>query len=102
MKNLEYKKINLRDFRHNFTQLKDSFSNGQIYEVIEKGSSIGYFVPSDYEIVATKKKKVTNEDFKNLIREIGDLNIALNTKDQSRTDYMNIYREALERKYLKK
>lgn len=32
-----YKKINLRDFRHKFTQLKDSFTSGEIYDVFENG-----------------------------------------------------------------
>jgi antitoxin (DNA-binding transcriptional repressor) of toxin-antitoxin stability system len=45
MKNKDYTKINLRDFRHNLTQVKDSLSSGEMFEVLEKGSPIGYFIP---------------------------------------------------------
>lgn len=57
MKGKEYTKINLRDFRHNLTQLKDSIEAGMIYQITEKGSPLAYFIPVQYDIdVKTSKK----------------------------------------------
>ena len=56
MLNMEYKKINLRNFRHNLTQVKDSLNAGQAYEVLERGKTIAYFIPAEYKVEIRKKE----------------------------------------------
>ncbi len=67
MKNREYTKINLRDFRHNLTQLKDSLQAGVVYEVYERG--IPYFIcaSKEYEVILKHKKEKTVDDFENML-----------------------------------
>ncbi len=66
---IKYTKIGLREFRHTFTQLKDSFSHGVIFEVVEKGKSIGLFVPSIYYIQVKSKKREEEMKILRNIRE---------------------------------
>ena len=61
--NKDYTKIKLRDFRKNLTQLKDSLDSGQIYEVIDRGVSLAYFVPSRYKMKLETKRDKKHEDF---------------------------------------
>ncbi|HKM20309.1 MAG TPA: hypothetical protein VJY47_03795 [Candidatus Dojkabacteria bacterium] len=98
MKNKEYTKINLRDFRHNLTQLKDSLQAGMIYEVTEKGSPLAYFIPTQYDIqVKESKKGLSQESFiKALNMKGGNFNIP---KDGN---YKKEYRRLLEEEYLDK
>lgn len=97
MKNKKYTKINLRDFRHNLTQLKDSIEAGVIYEVAEKGSPLAYFIPVQYNIKIEKNNKdLTQESFKKA------LNLPVGTFKLSKdVDYKEEYRRLLEKKYLK-
>ncbi|MCK9368877.1 hypothetical protein M0R04_02765 [Candidatus Dojkabacteria bacterium] len=69
MDNKDYTKIKLRDFRKNLTQLKDGLAFGVKYEVLERGKSIGYFIPSQYEITL-KKKVISQEDFNKILNEV--------------------------------
>lgn len=98
MKGREYTKINLRDFRHNLTQLKDSIEAGMIYQVTEKGSPLAYFIPVQYDIdVKTSKKGLTQETFvKALNSKEGKFDIPKNG------NYKKRYRELLEEEYLEK
>lgn len=50
MKINKYTKINLRDFRHNLTQLKNSMVEGEVYRVYEKGTPLAYIIPEGYDI----------------------------------------------------
>lgn len=101
--NKDYKKINLRDFRHGFTQLKDSISAGQIYQVEEKSKVLGYFVPAKYEFEVKRKSlnKEELEEYRNCVRRLSGA-FKLKRELQKGEDYMDIYREELERKYLRK
>lgn len=92
MKNKEYTKINLRDFRHNLTQLKDS-----LVEIYEKGTLIGYYIPEEYTVqIKRKQNKLTQESFKKA------LNLPVGTSKLSNdVDYKEEYRRLLEEKYLK-
>ena len=89
-----YEKINLRKFRHNLSQLKDSLSAGQIYEVIERGKTFAYFVPSTYDIKITKKEVKREEISKILKDSIGCV------KTKKYLDYKKQYLKDLRKKYL--
>ena len=93
MFNMEYKKINLRDFRNNLTHLRDS---GQAYTIFKKGVPFAYFIPSEYEVKVTKKK-VTQEEFCEILDSIA----ANRTELKEKGDYKDVYRKLLEKKYLK-
>lgn len=97
--NKDYKKINLRDFRHKFTQLKDSIASGQIYEVIEKGNSLGYFVPKNYEVIV-KNKAQDNINYGELLRSIKG---SFERKDEVKhiKDIKEAYHHLLDIKYKK-
>lgn len=96
--NMEYKKINLRKFRHNLTQLKDSLEAGQAYEVLERGKPLAYFIPADYKIDV--KKGTTKKDVSKILdNAIGCVNMT--EKEKETFDYDSEYRKALEEKYLK-
>lgn len=104
--NKEYKNINLRDFRHNFTQLKDALANGEIYQVIEKGNALGFFVPANYGVEVKEIQTDKSELFINLLRSIRE-SVELNddAKELSKTygnDYKKIYHKLLDKKYSKK
>ncbi len=103
MKSKDYKKINLRDFRHNLTQLKDSLADGQVYEVIEKGNPIGYFVPSQYDIKLKEKLKKPQSD-KTLFEILEPMRGKFELKDEIKhfTDYKKAYHYLLDKKYNKK
>lgn len=90
---MEYKKINLRDFRNNVTQLRES---GQAYTILKKGVPFAYFIPAEYE-VRVSKKKVTQEKFCRILDDIA----ANRTELKEEGDYKEVYRKLLEKKYLK-
>jgi antitoxin (DNA-binding transcriptional repressor) of toxin-antitoxin stability system len=95
---MEYKKINLRKFRHNLTQLKDSLANGQAYEVVERGQPLAYFIPVDYKV--TLEKKNSKKDVKKILDDtIGCVKMSENKKKTF--DYEKEYRKAMEEKHLK-
>jgi antitoxin (DNA-binding transcriptional repressor) of toxin-antitoxin stability system len=95
---MEYKKINLRKFRHDLTQLKDSLKAGQAYEVIDRGESLAYFIPSSFEIET--KKKSSQKDFGKILEDaIGC--VEMTEEEKKNFDPDEIYRKALEDKYLK-
>lgn len=61
MFNMEYKKINLRDFRNNLSEVRDS---GYAYTILKKGEVYGYFVPAEYDIeIKHKDGAVSREEF---------------------------------------
>jgi hypothetical protein len=98
MKNTNYKKINLRNFRHNLTQLKDSFAAGQIYEVEEKGDLLGYFVPKGYTFILKKEVFDSNESERDFVKSLrGKFELKEPTDD-----YKKLYHKLLVKKYLKK
>lgn len=101
MKNKDYTKINLRDFRHNLTQVKDSLSSGEMFEVLEKGSPIGYFIPAQFDINVMRKKDVSQEEFKKAVLGLAE---GIEFKDEVKDckDYKEAYRKLLEKKYLGK
>lgn len=102
MKNLEYNKINLRDFRHNLTQLKDSLADGVAYEVIEKGNSLGYFIPAQYEI-KVKEKKSDTLSRKEFLRVLEKLQGSVELKDEVKhfENMKDAYHFLLDKKYNK-
>jgi hypothetical protein len=104
--NKEYKKINLRDFRHNFTQLKDSLADGEIYQVVEKGNSLGFFIPSAYNVeVKNAEEDKTNEFVKYFLSVRGSFSLNDEAKELAKVygnDYKKIYHKLLEKKYSKK
>ncbi|KUK77886.1 MAG: hypothetical protein XD93_0021 [candidate division WS6 bacterium 34_10] len=95
---MEYKKINLRKFRHNLTQLKDSLKDGQAYEVIDRGEPLAYFIPTSYEIKMKKKNNKKNVE-KILEEAIGC--IKMTDKEKESFDYDAEYRKIMEEKHLK-
>jgi len=95
---MEYKKINLRKFRHNLTQLKDSLANGQVYKVIERGQPLAYFIPADYEVVIEKKNSKKNVE-KILNEAIGS--VPMSASKKKNFDYDKEYRKAMEKKHLR-
>ncbi|HOK59574.1 MAG TPA: hypothetical protein PK432_01185 [Candidatus Dojkabacteria bacterium] len=97
--NIEYKKINLRDFRQNLTQLKDSLNAGQAYEVIDRGKTLAYFIPSEYEVKVNKKTKSTEEIERILTEAIGCVHMS--EKKKKTFDYDKEYRKAMEKKHLR-
>jgi len=95
---MEYKKINLRKFRHNLTQLKDSLASGQAYEVVERGQPLAYFIPVDYKV--TLEKKNSKKDVKRILNDaVGCIKMRENKKKSF--DYEKEYRKAMEEKHLK-
>ncbi len=101
---MEYKKINLRKFRHNLTQLKDSLNAGQAYEVIDRGKTLAYFIPSKYDVkVKVKVKEREDKDQKEYEKAIKDLIgcVKMSEEEKKNFDYKKEYRKALEEKYLK-
>jgi antitoxin (DNA-binding transcriptional repressor) of toxin-antitoxin stability system len=101
MNNKDYTKVNLREFRHNLSQLKDSLSYGQMYEVTEKGKSIAYFIPSEYEVKVVKKKsKNSTEEFFKAVKELQDsIPDSLKKKLVTDEDFERSYSEEMERKH---
>lgn len=101
MKNIDYTKINLRDFRHNLTQLKDSLASGEMYEVLEKGSPLGYFIPAQFDIKVKRKKDISQKKFREAILGLAE---GIEFKDEVKDckDYEEAYRRLLEKKYLGK
>ncbi len=97
--NIEYKKINLRNFRQNLTQLKDSLNAGQAYEVIDRGKTLAYFIPSEYEVKVDKKTKSTEEIERVLTEAIGCVHMS--EKKKKTFDYDKEYRKAMEKKHLR-
>ena len=97
--NIEYKKVNLRNFRQNLTQLKDSLNAGQAYEVIDRGKTLAYFIPSEYEVKVNKKTKSTEEIERILTEAIGCVHMS--EKKKKTFDYDKEYRKAMEKKHLR-
>lgn len=101
MNNKDYTKINLRNFRHNLTRVKDSLASGQMYEVLEKGSPIGYFIPAQFNIKVSKKKNISQEEWRKIVLSLsGGIEFKDEVKDCK--DYKEAYRRLLEKKYLGK
>lgn len=96
----DYTKIKLRDFRHNLTQLKDSLASGEVYEVVDHGKVLAYFVPPNYEIKAKKKRGLTQEEHSKIIRDAMS-SIKLKDEIKDEKDYAEAYRKLLIKKYLK-
>ncbi len=96
---MKYKKINLRKFRHSLTQLKDSLNAGQAYEVIDRGKTLAYFIPSDYQI-EVKKKDIKQQDYEKFIKSLFGC-VKMSEEKKKNFDYEKEYRKALEKKYLK-
>lgn len=97
---MEYTKINLRKFRHNLTQLKDSLKAGQAYEVIDRGKTLAFFIPSEYEIEIKRINTRKQKDFEKILQEaIGC--VKMSKEKKKNFDYDKEYRKALEEKYLK-
>lgn len=94
----DYTKINLRDFRHNLTQLKDAMEAGFVYEVMKKGKTFGYFVPAKYEIEIKEKKKIDREAFQRALEDA--IGCAKEEGDEN-FDYKKEYMKLLEEEYLK-
>ena len=95
---MEYKKINLRKFRHNLTQLKDSLASGQAYEVVDRGQPLAYFIPADYDVVVEKKN--SKKDVKKILNDaIGC--VKMTDEEKKNFDYKKEYRKAMEKKHLK-
>jgi len=86
-------------FRHNLTQLKDSLSAGQAYEVIDRGKTLAFFIPSDYKIEIEVIKKPDINYLKILNDAIGC--VQMSEKKKKNFDYKIEYRKALEKEYLK-
>lgn len=101
MENKDYTKIKLRDFRHNLSQLKDSLSYGQVYEITEKGKSLAYFIPSSYEVKLQKKKSSRKEILEALDRLQKSIPEELKKRIE-KEGYEKLYREEMEKKYLRK
>lgn len=91
-----YEKINLRKFRHEFTQLKDSISAGQVFQVVEKSLVLGYFIPARYQFKILNKSntKLSRQNLLNL-RGIYKEDMPLNNNK----DYKDHYRKILKKKY---
>jgi len=96
----EYKKINLRDFRHNLTQLKDSLSAGQVYEVIDRGETLAYFIPPKYEIKLKKDSSFKNTNVENILKDVIGC-IKMTEKKKKNFDDKKEYRKYLEDRYIK-
>lgn len=67
MKNKEYTKINLRDFRHNLTQLKDSIEAGIIYEVYDRGIPSFICASTEHLLSIKQKKEKSAKDFERML-----------------------------------
>ncbi len=77
MKNKKYTKINLRDFRHNLTQLKDSIEAGVIYEVHDRG--VPAFICISKEHLITKEEGKSAKDFEKMLSMPTDkINLPIN------------------------
>ena len=98
MKSIEYKKVNLRDFRHNLTRLKDSMAAGQALEVYDRGVPAFTCIPKIYEFEITKKKERTREEDKEILQGIIGI---LKVKDKENFDYKKEYDRLIREKYSK-
>ena len=97
---IKYKKINLRDFRHNLTQLKDSLNAGQAYEVIDRGKTLAFFIPSDYEIIISRKEEKKQKEFEKKMKDLFGC-VKMSKEEKENFDYKKVYRKMLEDEYLK-
>ena len=95
---IEYNKINLSNFRQNLPQLKDSLNAGQAYEVIDRGKTLAYFIPSEYEVNIDKKTKSTEEIERILTEAIGCVHMS--EKKKKTFDYDKEYRKARVYEYI--
>ena len=93
--NMEYKKINLRKFRQELTQVKDS---GQAYEVLERGKPLAYFIPATYQV--NIKKKTSKKEYEKILNDLIGA-VKMTEEEKKNFDPDAIYRKALEEKYLK-
>ncbi len=97
---MEYKKINLRKFRHNLTQLKDSLNAGQAYEVIDRGKTLAYFIPSKYDVKVKEREDKDQKEYEKAIKDLIGC-VKMSEEEKKNFDYKKEYRKALEEKYLK-
>jgi antitoxin (DNA-binding transcriptional repressor) of toxin-antitoxin stability system len=95
---MKYKEINLRKFRHNLTQLKDSLASGQAYRVIERGKPLAYFIPVEYKVVLEKKNR--KKDVKKILNDAVGC-VKMSEAKKKTFDYEKEYRKAMEEKHLK-
>jgi hypothetical protein len=97
MFNMEYKKINLRDFRHNLSEVRDS---GYAYTILKKGEVYGYFVPAEYEIQISKKKsEMTQERFREILENIRKHPFEFKDEVKDAKDGKEAYHRLLDIKY---
>jgi antitoxin (DNA-binding transcriptional repressor) of toxin-antitoxin stability system len=97
---MEYKKINLRKFRHNLTQLKDSLEAGQAYEVLERGKPLAYFIPADYKIEIKNDEEEKQKRYEKVTKELFGI-VKMTDEERKNFDPDAIYRKAMEEKHLK-
>lgn len=98
----DYTKISLRDLRQNLTQVKDSLASGQAYEIMGRGVSLGYILPTKgYKITKEQERKMTHEEFVELVKSMMG-KFELKDEIKGFDDYMDGYRFLLEKKYLRK
>jgi antitoxin (DNA-binding transcriptional repressor) of toxin-antitoxin stability system len=95
---MEYKEINLRKFRHNLTQLKDSLASGQAYKVIERGQPLAYFIPVEYKVMLEKKN--SEKDVKKILNDAVGC-VKMSGAKKKTFDYEKEYRKAMEEKHLR-
>jgi len=96
MKNKEYTKINLRDFRHNLTQLKDSIEAGTVFEIYEKNVPIFICASRHYELKPLTEDEQTPEEFDEILAMPVEKSKLPNDFDVDKE-----YRKLLEQKYRK-
>ena len=96
---MEYKKINLRDFRHNLTQVRES---GLAYTVLKKGEVYGYFIPSnsEYKVNIVKKQKSDKQkSFEEVLKYFEENPIPFKDEVSDAKDAMEAYHRLLDIKY---
>jgi len=96
---MEYKKINLRKFRHNLTQLKDSLEAGQAYEVLERGKPLAYFIPAKYNVKVDDEEE-KQKRYEKATKELFGI-IKMTEEEKKNFDPDAIYRKAMEEKHLR-
>jgi antitoxin (DNA-binding transcriptional repressor) of toxin-antitoxin stability system len=93
---MEYKKINLRKFRQELTQIKDS---GQAYKVLERGKPLAYFIPAKYD-VQVEDEEEKQKRYEKATKELFGI-VKMTEEEKKNFDPDAIYRKAMEEKHLK-
>lgn len=94
---VDYTKINLRKFRHEFTQLKDSLNSGNVYEIVDRGKPLAYLIPSEYNVKLKRKNIKGKEDFPGIVNNL--FGCAKSVGSPTKLDYKKEYLKRLKRKY---